>query len=108
MAMIPPISGQDMNSTYSDYEGRVPGNGKFFDHQPSRALVRRSRRTKARKRRVVKGEKKANTTDKIAQIPNAIDVSPANIFLGHSDVSHIVSNVYIIMTWCCDVNRHSL
>ena len=30
MATIPPISGQDMNNTYSDYEGPVPVNGKFF------------------------------------------------------------------------------
>ncbi len=32
MAIIPPIGGEDMNSTYCDYEGRVPGNGKSLDH----------------------------------------------------------------------------
>ena len=84
MAIIPPISGQDMNSTYSDYEGRVPENGKFFDHQPSRALVRRSRRRKkGEKMASKKGEEKANTIHMIAQIPNAIHVNPANMFIAH-------------------------
>ena len=67
MAIIPPISGQDMNSTYSDYEGRVPGNGKFFDHQPSRGFSPPENR-----RRKDKGEKKANATDSIAQIPKVM------------------------------------
>ena len=84
MAIFPPISGQDMNSTYSDYEGRVPENGKFFDHQPSRALVRRSRRRKERRENgKEKRRGKANTTHMIAQIPNAIDVNPANMFIAH-------------------------
>lgn len=78
MAIIPPISGQDMNSTYSDYEGHVPGNGKFFYHQPSRGF--------SPPKPQAKGEEKANATEKFAQIPNAIDVSPANMFRGESDV----------------------
>ena len=94
MAIIPPISGQDMNSTYSDYEGRVPGNGKFFYHQPSRGF--------SPPKPQAKGEEKANATEKIAHIPNAIDVSPANMFRGESDVSHIVSNLLIVMTLCHD------
>ena len=50
----------------------MPVNGKFFDHQPTRALAAGQRREK--------GVEKANTTNTIAPILNAIDISPAKMF----------------------------
>ena len=87
-----------MNSTYSDYEGRVPGNRKFFDHQPSRALVRREKERRENGKEK-KARKKQTQHSRLRKFLMPLMSIRPTCFSLTSHVSHVLSHVdpYIVM-----------